>query len=1134
MDETARTDAESGSATQRTRRLRRGLSALGQRLGLVAEPPGDNVYHGFISYSHRADSALAVALQRGLHRFAKPWYRARALHVFRDDAALSANPDLWSSVRQALDSSRYYILLASPLAAQSEWVAREAQYWLDEKKGLDRILIGLTDGELSFDGTPVSADQNALPPPLREAFVREPRYIDLRWAKSANDLSLSHPQFRDAVAELASPLHGKPKEEISSEEVTQHRRTRRIARAAALSLLTLLIAAVVAAIVAYSQYRSAQARSLAAEATADLVSNPERSVSLALESTQINTSDTAVSALREALARAPRRMVIDSEAGDSAHAAWNPVFNQIAISGPRDTVGLWNPRTGKLIAALHGPDRVTTRSYSENGPLLYSPDGRWIAYVDGRGTVSVWNAQSGRPAAIDQLAGALPTGHPRFRPTTTLIWRGPDQLLVGRDDLARIITFAPSSGRAATLVTLPGDEQLMSLSPDGSKLFLGYNDSQSQQDGGTFDLATDGFVPISVKSTKDHFSGLTVHQACWLRDGKTVVTWDPVEAQDLVLRFWDTATGRETSAIPVSGGTVSAAACGGTARAPWFATGDYGGQAVLRVIGGLDFGLSGHSQFIDDVTASPGDGGYVATASEDGTARIWRAGDGSLVRVLANGSPVNSIQFSPDSGLAMSTDHAGLVKIWDVGIGEPSTVLASAGPGNQYPLGFVRSGSAVYGLQTSVKPPSSSISSAALVTWSSTNGAVTQRLRLPTDITAAKPPCNDALSLIVFCTLTPPSTLVTPIPTGGYRPPIDLAVAMSADGNLVAYAQPGGVSVIGPRGIQIAQVPVTGAVTGLEFARGGDVLLVMSNRDLVVWKPGQRPLPIPQASPPIDAELSADGSTAAAAQIGGQVGVWRTSGGRRLALVHPPPAFRPSDLPASDRKAVPVRVAVSPNGSLVAAGTLWQTISIWRVSDHHLIAAKLVSTPHNQFGGFGAGGPWAIAEITFSGDGSRLLAVDYPAIGAGDAEPAGTAAVFNSRSGQIVQGLQSPGPLGAAANPGVGLSPDGNFLFSGVLGFAPVPPGGHQAAYQVGGQESLVVDLENAGLAPMATTYNDPAPANPWSPDGVHLLVGSRGIYACPACGSVPQLQGAAKLHTGWSRPLSAADDAAPERAPYG
>ena len=54
-------------------------------------------YKGFISYSHAADGRLAPALQSALQSLAKPWYRPRALRIFRDETGLSTNPHLWSA-----------------------------------------------------------------------------------------------------------------------------------------------------------------------------------------------------------------------------------------------------------------------------------------------------------------------------------------------------------------------------------------------------------------------------------------------------------------------------------------------------------------------------------------------------------------------------------------------------------------------------------------------------------------------------------------------------------------------------------------------------------------------------------------------------------------------------------------------------------------------------------------------------------------------------------------------------------------------------------------------------------------------------------------------------------------------------
>src|SRR5262245_35561959 len=88
------------------------------------------MYNAFISYSHAADARLAPALRTALHAFARPWNRMRALRVFRDKTSLSASPGLWAKVELALAESEYFLLLASPEAARSAWVAREVDWWL--------------------------------------------------------------------------------------------------------------------------------------------------------------------------------------------------------------------------------------------------------------------------------------------------------------------------------------------------------------------------------------------------------------------------------------------------------------------------------------------------------------------------------------------------------------------------------------------------------------------------------------------------------------------------------------------------------------------------------------------------------------------------------------------------------------------------------------------------------------------------------------------------------------------------------------------------------------------------------------------------------------------------------------------
>ena len=182
------------------------------------------VYDAFVSYSHAKDKPIAAALQSVMQRLGKPWYRRRALRVFRDDTSLSATPSLWPSIEQALGNSRFLILLASPEAAASPWVNKEVSYWLDHKSA-DTLLIALTDGELAWDnavGDFVWREGMPLPPVLTGRFASEPKWVDLRAYRDGADARDA--RFIEAGADFAAAIHGMPKEDLLSQEVRQQRR----------------------------------------------------------------------------------------------------------------------------------------------------------------------------------------------------------------------------------------------------------------------------------------------------------------------------------------------------------------------------------------------------------------------------------------------------------------------------------------------------------------------------------------------------------------------------------------------------------------------------------------------------------------------------------------------------------------------------------------------------------------------------------------------------------------------------------------------------------------------------------------------------------------------------------------------
>jgi flagellar biosynthesis GTPase FlhF len=276
-------------------------------------------FDGFISYSHAADGRLAPAVQRGLHRLAKPWHRRRALWIFRDQTGLAVTPKLWTSIQEAMDGSGHFVLLASPEAAQSVWVNREIEHWLATKSP-DRILPVLTDGEWNWDPATrdFTDDSTAVPASLRGVFAEEPLFLDLRWARDDLHLSLQHIRFRDAIAQLAAPMHGVSKDELEGEDVRQHRRARRLSAVAAATLVLLTLVASLTGVVAVRYADRANAAAEEAKLQQRVASEQRSSAERATSESQRQQENARVN---EERARAAQAETLRQEQLASQHQA---------------------------------------------------------------------------------------------------------------------------------------------------------------------------------------------------------------------------------------------------------------------------------------------------------------------------------------------------------------------------------------------------------------------------------------------------------------------------------------------------------------------------------------------------------------------------------------------------------------------------------------------------------------------------------------------------------------------------------------------------------------------------------------------------------------------------------------------
>ncbi|MEJ2092877.1 MAG: SUMF1/EgtB/PvdO family nonheme iron enzyme [Syntrophobacterales bacterium] len=634
-------------------------------------------YRAFISYSHAADGKLAPALQSALHRFAKPWYRLRAIHVFRDETSLSVTPALWPTIEKALGESEYFILMASPEAAASHWVRQEVDYWLKHVSA-EKILIVLTEGEIVWDDAAGDFDWSrttALPENLKKTFTQEPLYLDLRWAKQEEHLSLNNPKFNDAVAELAATLHGRPKDEITGEDVRQHRRTKRIQWAAVLSLLILTVASVVGFFIALYQYRLADergkialSRQLAGQSEILLDHRLDLSLLLSVEAFRAKPTLEARSALFKALMREPQLQKFLYGHTSKISSLNFSADGKILASGDREgSIRLWDAKTFQTLGPpLKGHQDLV---YS----LAFSPDGHILASCGYDLTVRLWDVKTHEPL------GEPLTGHDVGANAVRGVWSlafSPNGKILSSGGGEGIVYLWDVKTLKPLGHTIRGHESIVSklaFSPNGNLL----------ASGGEF-----GIVRLwNVRTIKPLRLPLKGHQRfsvsslAFSPNGKLLASGD----EKGTVRLWDVNTfrplgppmrghreGVQSTTFSHNGETLTCHSFDGSVRT-WSTT----THKPLKAIIPLKPIITGYKVVKDNdkvvkvgrnlhLAFSP-DSKTLALGAEDGTIRLINVepskGLGSLLTVHRNN--VWSITFSPSGKILASSDWDGFIHLWN-------------------------------------------------------------------------------------------------------------------------------------------------------------------------------------------------------------------------------------------------------------------------------------------------------------------------------------------------------------------------------------------------------------------------------------------------------------------------------------
>jgi len=192
----------------------------------------NGTFDAFISHSGSMEMSELVfsALSRVgplPWRFRKWWN----LRIFFDRRQIRAGDDLPGSISDAVQNSKYFVLLASRAAAQSKWVSKELEFWLKSKPASD-ILIVVLDGTIEWDQEQNDFNWNVtdcIPAILKGKYKEEVCWEDLRQISPSGRTKANKEKLQSVIASIAAKILDVPRDEIISKERKQRRRLQWIA-----------------------------------------------------------------------------------------------------------------------------------------------------------------------------------------------------------------------------------------------------------------------------------------------------------------------------------------------------------------------------------------------------------------------------------------------------------------------------------------------------------------------------------------------------------------------------------------------------------------------------------------------------------------------------------------------------------------------------------------------------------------------------------------------------------------------------------------------------------------------------------------------------------------------------------------
>lgn len=595
----------------------------------------DYKYWAFISYSHQ-DKAWGDWLHKALETYRVPkrlvgrasrdgTVPKRLYPIFRDREELPTSSNLGANINDGLRQSRYLIVICSHKSAASRWVNEEVKAF-KAMGGEDRILCLIVDGEPNATDKPGSGLLECFPEAVRYRVDSSGQITTERTEPIAADARHGKDSKESARIKLVAGLLG-----VGFDELWQREKRRQFWFK--VQAVTVVLALATASYGIWWKIMQTESLKLANKS---------------LELMKDDRNDEALKVLLNAVPRAPgspfsRPLVLETQAALDLAMVRN-----------------------RLSFVLGGMKYETET-------IEMSPDGRMMATSSRDGTVRFWDTatwtQVGIRFAFDHAAVGGKVQGPKLDPER----RG------------RPLAFHPSLPIIAA-GTVDGQIMLFNTngSPDAVTVLhhtTGYSAAISEVERRRFLIRTVDFdssgerlVSASEDSTVRIWnwqSGKMLHllqhpapvKAAYFDPGGRFVA---TVCDDNTTRLWNSATGKLVVQIPGGGGEFSKLRFDSTGKRLAVATNlrvllwDVSKPASPRKIVELP-----HGDTVRWIEFSP-DHTLLATASDDGSARLWNANTGKERLRVTHSKSVRRALFAPDGQHFATISEDRLVQVWDL------------------------------------------------------------------------------------------------------------------------------------------------------------------------------------------------------------------------------------------------------------------------------------------------------------------------------------------------------------------------------------------------------------------------------------------------------------------------------------